>query len=711
MNKLTLAITIVTLIFAISCKNNDSKKNNKNSETMKNVLLENFDTPYGVPPFEKIKPSDYIPAIKYAIKQHNNEIDSIINNTEEPTFKNTIEALDYSGGLLNKIMSILDNLTSAETNDSLQMVEKEVSPIITEHYNKISLNSKLFDKIKTVYNNKDNFNLNGEQSKLLEKKYKDFTRNGALLNDSDKEKLKKINIDLAMLEIKFGDNTLAETNNYKLIIDNKEDLKGLPESVIENAKNTAKENNLDGKWMFTIQKPSFIPFLMYSENRKLRKEIQDAYLNHANNNNKYDNKNIIKQIIKLRNEKAKLLGYKNFAEYVLEENMAKTPEKVYELLNKLMVASTKKAIEERNILQDYAKSLGDTFKIKYYDWWYLAEKYKTEKYNFNDEILKPYFELNNVRKGAFMVANKLYGINFKELKNVPVYNPDVKVFLVTDTNGTEIGILYMDFFVRPGKRSGAWMTAFRKQYKKDGKNIMPIISTVFNFSKPSEGKPSLLTVEEVETVFHEFGHSLQGLLSKCTYKTLSGTSVAQDFVELPSQVMENWATDPEVLKLYAMHYKTKQPMPDSLIKKIDLASKYNQGFITTEYLSAAILDMDWHTKITDFNNIDVNKFEENSLKQMGLIPEIKVRYRSTYFSHIFQGGYAVGYYSYIWAAILDADAFQAFKETSIFNQEYAKRFRANILEKGGTVDPMQLYINFRGREPKIEALMNKRGLN
>jgi len=405
------------------------------------------------------------------------------------------------------------------------------------------------------------------------------------------------------------------------------------------------------------------------------------------------------------------LGYKNYAYYVLEENMAKTPDKVYELINKLMKASVNKAIKEREILQNYIKSLGDTFKLQYYDWWYYAEKYKKQKYNFNDEVLKPYFELNNVRKGVFLVAHNLYGINFKEIKNVPIYHPDVKTFLVTDTNGAEIGILYMDFFVRPGKRSGAWMTSFRKQYKKDGKNILPIISTVFNFSKPTEGKPSLLTLEEVETVFHEFGHSLQGLLSKCTYKKLSGTSVARDFVELPSQVMENWASDPQVLKLYAKHYKTGEVMPDNLIEKIEQAGQYNQGFATTEYLSAAILDMDWHTKTNDFDNIDVRKFEEESLKNMGLIPEIKVRYRSTYFSHIFQGGYAVGYYGYVWAAILDADAFQAFKETGdVFNKKYADGFRSNILEKGGTVDAMQMFVNFKGAEPSIEPLLEKRGL-
>jgi peptidyl-dipeptidase Dcp len=712
-NKKTLMRKYLILSFTallLSC--NQSEKIELNKKSMENnPLLVEFKTPYGVPLFEQIKPEHFIPAIKEGVKEHQQEIEKIANNKELPTFENTIEAIDNSGKLLRKIVPILDNLTSAETNEELQKVEKEASPILIDHYDKIKLNEQLFARIKAIYTKKDSINLNPEQTVLLEKYYKDFVRGGANLKTEAKETLKSINKELAMLSIKFGDNNLAETNAFELIIDKKEDLKGLPQSIIEAAEETAKEKGKSGKWIFTLQKPSLMPFLMYAENRELRKKMQDAYLNTSDQNNANDNKEIVAKIIKLRQQKAELLGYKNYAFYVLEENMAKTPDKVYELINKLMKASTKKAIQERTELQKLATKEGKNFKIDYFDWSFYAEKLKKEKYNVNDEILQPYFELNNVRNGAFMVANKLYGINFTKVDTVPVYQKDVEVYRVTEADGKEIGILYMDFFVRAGKKSGAWMTSFRDQYKENGKNIEPIISTVFNFAKPLAGKPSLLTLEEVETVFHEFGHALHGLLSNSTYISLSGTSVARDFVELPSQVMENWATDLEVLKLYAKNYKTGEVIPDSLIKKIDAASKFNQGFITTEYLAAAILDMDWHTKVSDFNTIDVRDFENKSLTKMGLIPEIKVRYRSTYFSHIFQGGYAVGYYGYIWAAILDSDAFNAFKETNIFDKETAKKFRDNIISRGGTEDPMKLYVNFRGREPKIEALINKRGLN
>ncbi len=695
-----------------SCTQNTKIKDNQKESVMKdNPLLQKFDTPYGVPPFSKIKPEHYLPAIKFAIKQHNEEITKIANNSTKPTFENTIEALDYSGELLNKITPILDNLSSAETNEELQKVEKEVSPLIVEHEGSIKLNEKLFKRIKAVYEQKDSLNLNQEQKMLLEKYYKSFVRGGANLDKDKKARLTEINKELAMLSIKFGDNVLAETNAFKLIIDNKDDLAGLPQSVIDVAASTAKENGYDGKWMFTIQKPSLIPFLMYSEKRDLRKKMQDAYLMRCDHDNKYDNKVIVKKILKLRQEKAELLGYKNYAYYVLDENMAKTPETVYELIDKLMKASTKKAKEERAELQKMIDAENGGFKLQYYDWWYYAEKLKKQKYNINDEILQPYFAKDSVREGAFMVAHNLYGLNFERLHNIPVYHPDVEVYKVTDSTGNDIGLLYMDFFVRPGKKAGAWMTSFRKQYKKDGKNILPVISTVFNFAKPTGDKPALLTFDDVETVFHEFGHSLHGLLSNCTYLSLSGTSVARDFVELPSQIMENWASDPEVLPLYAKHYKTGEVIPDSLVKKIDEASKFNQGFATTEYMSAAILDMDLHTKVKDFDNMDVREFEKQSLKNMGLIPEIKVRYRTPYFSHIFNGGYAVGYYGYVWAAILDADAFQAFKETSIFDKNTAGKFRKYILSKGGTEDPMELYVKFRGRKPTIDALLEKRGLN
>lgn len=704
---------VMFVLLASSCQQNTSvKQDSKTDEVMgNNPLLSEFDTPYQVPPFEKIKPEHYLPAIKEAIKQHNAEIEAIVNNPEPATFQNTIEALDYSGEMLHRILPVLDNLTSAETNDELQKVEKEVSPIVIEHEGSIKLNDKLYERIKAVYQQKDSLNLTTEQNRLLEKYYKSFVRGGANLNPDDKKRLTEINKELAMLSIKFGDNVLAETNAFKLIIDNKDDLAGLPQSVIDVAASTAKENGYDGKWMFTIQKPSLIPFLMYSEKRDLRKKMQDAYLMRCDNDNEHDNKEIVKKILKLRQEKAELLGYKNYAYYVLDENMAKNPETVYDLIDKLMKASTKKAIQEREELQKMIDAENGGFKLQYYDWWYYAEKLKKQKYDINDEVLQPYFVKDSVRKGAFLVAHNLYGLNFEQLHNVPVYHPDVEVYKVSDSTGKEIGLLYMDFFVRPGKKAGAWMTSFRKQYKKDGKNIMPVISTVFNFSKPAGDKPALLTFDDVETVFHEFGHALHGLLSNCTYVSLSGTDVARDFVELPSQIMENWASDPEVLPLYAKHYKTGEAMPKELIDKIVNASKFNQGFATTEYMSAAILDMDLHTKVKDFDNMDVREFEKQSLKEMGLIPEIKVRYRTPYFSHIFQGGYAVGYYGYVWAAILDSDAFEAFKENGIFDKETARKFREYILSKGGTEDPMELYIKFRGRKPTIDALLKKRGLN
>ena len=711
MRRLYILTLILSGILTISCQQNKTISNTQKAEIMEtNPFLKEYDTPYGVPPFDKIKPEHYIPAIKEAIKQHNKEIDAIINNTQAANFDNTIAALDYSGELLNKILNVLDNLSSAETNEKLQKIEKEASPLIIEHQASIKLNEKLFEKIKTVYKQKDSLNLTTEQKYLLDKYYKSFVRGGANLNKANKKRLTEINKELAMLSIKFGDNVLAETNAFKLIIDNQNDLAGLPQSVIDVAATTAKENGYNGKWMFTLQKSSLIPFLMYSEKRNLRKKMQDAYLMRCDNDNEHDNKEIVKKILKLRQEKAELLGYKNYAYYVLDENMAKTPETVYKLINKLMTASTKKAIEERSELQKMIDAENGGFKLEYYDWWYYAEKLKKQKYDINDEILQPYFSKDSVRNGAFMVAHKLYGLNFEQLNNVPVYHPDVEVYKVSDTTGKEIGLLYMDFFVRPGKKAGAWMTAFRKQYKKNGKNITPIISTVFNFAKPTTNKPALLTFDDVETVFHEFGHALHGLLSNCTYIGLSGTEVARDFVELPSQIMENWASDPEVLPLYAKHYKTGETIPDELIKKITNASKFNQGFATTEYMSAAILDMDLHTKIKNFEKLNVRKFENNSLKEMGLIPEIKVRYRTTYFSHIFQGGYAVGYYGYVWAAILDSDAFAAFKENGIFDKETARKFKNNILSKGGTDDPMKLYIQFRGREPEINALLEKRGL-
>jgi peptidyl-dipeptidase Dcp len=544
---------------------------------------------------------------------------------------------------------------------------------------------------------------------LLETVYKDFIWNGANITPENKERFREVNEELSVLTLQFEENVLADTKNYKLIIEKEEDLAGLPEESIIAASEKAKSDSLDGKWIFTVQKTSMIPFLQYAENRELRKQLLTAYNNLGNNDNEYDNKEIINKIVNLRLEKSKLLGYNNFAEYRLSNNMAKTPEKVYELLDKLWDAAILNAKEEVVELQQIIDKEGGKFKLEAWDWSYYTEKLKKEKYNLEDEVLKPYFQLNNVIEGAFMVANKLYGLTFEKVENIPVYHPDVVVYEVKDSDGSHLGLIYSDFFTRDSKGSGAWMDNFRKQSRQNGEENPPIVTLNCNFAKPSGATPTLLSFEEVETIFHEFGHVLHGLLSDCNYYKTSGTSVARDFVELPSQIMENWATEPEVLKLYAKHYQTGEVLPEEILDKIIESSKFNQGFTTVEYLSAALLDLDWHT-ITENSEINVTEFEKKSLDNLGLIPEIVVRYRSTYFKHIFSSSYAAGYYSYIWAEVIEADTYGAFEENGIFDQATAKSFRDNILSKGGTVEPMQMFINFRGREPQIDALLKRRGL-
>ena len=559
-----------------------------------------------------------------------------------------------------------------------------------------------------VYNNKESFDLNNEQKMLLEKTYKEFVRGGANLGSDDQTRLREINKELSVLTLNFGENVLKEINNFKLIIENKDDLSGLPEPVIRSAEEAAKEAGMEGKWVFTVHKPSMIPFLQYSEKRDLREKIFKAYINLGNNNNQNDNKDIISNIVALRLEKAKLLGYENHASFVLEENMAKTPEAVFNFLQKLWDPAIIVAQNEANDLQKFIAKEGASFNLQPWDWWYYSEKLRKEKYDLDDELLRPYFKLDNVINGVFDVSNKLYGLKFTERFDIPKYQEDVRVFEVQESDGKFVGILYMDFFPRSSKRAGAWMDSFRKQQIIDGVNVTPVISTVFNFTKPSGDKPALLNSEEVSTLFHEFGHALHGLLSKCTYNKLSGTAVPRDFVELPSQIMENWALHPEVMKSYARHYQTGEAIPDELIDKIKKSGLFNQGFITVEYLAASFLDMYWHTLESTVSE-DVNSFEKNALDNLGLIPQIVVRYRSTYFNHIFSGGYSSGYYSYIWAEVLDADAFEAFVETSLFDQEVATAFRKNILEKGGTEDPMTLYVRFRGKEPSIEPLLEEKG--
>jgi len=681
------------------------------SQTAKveNPFFSEYNTPFKVPPFDKIKEAHYLPGFKEGIKQAQKEIEAIVSNSAVPTFENTLEAMESSGGLLTKVEFVFDALNSAQTNDEIQKIAQEVAPLLSKHRDDVLLNEKLFQKIKAVYDQNDQLNLTVEQSTLLEKYYKSFIRGGANLDPEKKVKLRKINEELSILSLKFGENILAENNTFELVIDNKADLAGLPQNVIAGAVEAANERNHAGKWVITLHKPSMIPFLQNSEKRELREKIYKGYINRGDNNNKFDNKKILAKMATLRAERAKLLGYKNHAEFVLEENMAKIPKNVYDLLYKLWKPALVRAKNEVTELQALINQEGGNFKLASWDWWYYAEKLKKAKYALDDEILRPYFKLENVRDGAFAVATKLFGITFEEISDIPKYHEDVKVFEVKEADGTHVGILYTDYFPRASKRGGAWMNALRKQSKQAGKMIHPVITNNGNFSKPVGDKPALLTFEEVSTLFHEFGHALHGLLSNCTYNYLSGTDVPRDFVELPSQIMENWASTPEVLKSYAKHYQTGEPIPQELVDKIVKSGHFNQGFATVEYLAASFLDMDWHT-ISETKVPDVLAFETNSLNKIGLIPEIISRYRSPYFQHIFAGGYSSGYYSYIWAEVLDADAFEAFKEKGVFDQKTAQLFRTNILEKGGTEDPMVMYQRFRGAEPKIEPLLKKRGL-
>jgi peptidyl-dipeptidase Dcp len=675
-----------------------------------NPFFTEYDTPFGVPPFDKIKEEHYMPAYLKGMELQKQEVEVIVNNPDTPTFKNTIEALDNSGALLTKVNKTFNNLNAALTSDNMQQIAKDVAPLLSQHNDDIYLNEKVFQRIKMLYDQIDKLELTVEQKTVLEKYYKDFIRGGAILQGADKEKFREINKELSVLTLKFGENVLKENNAFELVIEKTEDLAGLTESSINAAAEAAKEKGYEGKWLFTLHKPSLIPFLQYSEKRDLREKMFKGYIMRGDNNNELDNKKILSRIAALRVKRANLLGFKSHADFVLDDNMAKKPENVYELLNKLWFPALKRAKNEVKDMQKIIKQEEKNFKLQSWDWWYYAEKLKKAKYDFDEELLRPYFQVDKVLNGVFTVANKLYGIQFVERNDIPKYHPDVKVYEVKEADGSHIAILYVDYYPRASKSGGAWMDAFRKQQYLDGKKISPIIYNVGNFSKPVGDKPALISLEEVETLFHEFGHALHGILSNCTYKYVSGTSVARDFVELPSQIMENWAIEPQVMKLYAKHYQTGEPIPDELIEKIQKTGHFNQGFKTVEYLAASFLDMDWHT-LTEAIELDPIEFENKSMQKIGLIPEIVPRYRSPYFSHIFSGEYSSGYYSYIWAEVLDADAFAAFKEKGIFDKETANAFRTNILAAGGSEDPMVLYRRFRGAEPKIEPLLERRGLN
>lgn len=701
-----LAIFIFISVVAFGCKNGNEQP--KTEEMTDNVLLKPFDTPYGVPPFDKIKESDYLPAFKEAIAQQKAEIEAIIRSKEAPTFENTIEALENGGTLLDNVSMVFFNLLESVSTPGMEKIAAEVQPMVTAAHDEIFMNDSLFQRVKTVYTTTDTSKLDIEQKMLLEETYKAFVRGGANLDETSKAKLKEINKKLGSLSLKFGQNVLAETNKFKMVIDKAEDLAGLPKSVVDAAAEEAKAAKLDGKWLFTTQKTSLIPFITYSSKRELREKIFKAYINKGDNNDSLDNKKLIVEIVNLRLEKAKLLGYKNYAAYVLEENMAKTPEKAMELMKNIISKSVVMAEKERKELQKLADEEKAGIKIEAWDWWYYTEKLRLKKYNLSEEELRPYFKLENVRDGMFDVATKLYGVSFKENKNLPVMHPDATAYEVIK-NGQVMGILYADYFPRESKRGGAWMTEFRNQYIENGKNVIPIISMTMNFTKPTADKPSLLNWDEVTTLFHEFGHCLHGLMSNVKYESLAGTATPRDFVELPSQIMENWAGEPEVLKSYARHYQTNEPIPDELIKKIKDASKFNNGFTSAEFVAAAFLDMDWHSITEPFTG-DVNEFEKASMAKIKLIPEIVVRYRSTFYNHIFSGGYEAGYYSYLWTAVLDADAFTAFTETSLFDAKTAQSFLDNVLSRGGTEDPALLYKRFRGRDPKIDAYLIRMGL-
>jgi len=720
MKKTALIVLIASLLLFWSCgtakKTEETKPTQAEGTTeMKkestgNPFFSEFDTPFHAPDFAKINVENYLPAIKEGIKQQQAEIDAIVADNEAPTFANTIEALERSGALLTKVRSTFSTLRAVMTNDRMQQIAQEAAPLLSQHRDSINLNEKLFARIKALHLKKDSLNLDGPQTKLLEDYYKDFERGGANLDPEQKEAFKKINGQLSVLGIQFGDNILKETDRFKLVIEKQEDLVGLPQGSIDAAALTAKEVGMDGKWVFTIHKPSLIPFLTYSDKRDLREQMFKAYINQGNHDDDLDNKKILVQITKLRQEKAKLLGYKTHAHFRLADNMAKNPETVYKFLMQLWKPTLEMAKKEALALQEMIKKDGKDFKLEAWDWWYYTDKLKKEKYALDDELLRPYFKLENVRQGAFDTAGKLFGIKFIQRPDLPVYHEDVKVFEVQEiADNTHVGLIYVDYFPRTGKRGGAWMNEFRAQSNRNGTMIRPIVTNNGNFSKPTTDKPALLTFEEVSTLFHEFGHALHGLLSNVTYEEQSGTNVALDFVELQSQIMENWAGHPEVLKMYAKHYQTGEVIPQELVDKVKKASLFNQGFTTLEYLAAALLDMDWQT-LENPEGVDVLKFEKEKLDNLGLIPEIVVRYRSTYFSHIFSSMYSAGYYSYVWAEVLDADAFEAFKEKGIFDPETAMSYRKNILEKGGTEDPMELYKKFRGREPEVEPLLKKRGL-
>ena len=674
-----------------------------------NPFLGKYTTPFGIPPFEQIKVEHYKPAFVKGMEEHKKEIDAIVNNKKPATFENTIAALDRCGELLNKVASVFYGQNSACTSDEMQAVSREISPLLSQHSDDITMNAALFKRVKYVYDHQSEEKLDKEQKKLLEETYKSFVRSGANLSADNQEQLRKLHQEISMLQLTFGQNMLAETNAFQLVIDNKDDLAGLPQNLIASAAEVAKERGLDGKWVFTLHNPSVMPFLQYSDRRELRERMYKGYISRGCQGGKNDSREVVKKLVKARLEKARLMGYEDYASMALDNRMAKTPEAVYELLDQVWKPALAKAKEELADIQEEMKKDGRDFTAEGWDWRYYADRAKRAKYAFDENELRPYLKLENVRDGLFYCANKLYGITLTQIKNVPLPHPEAQAFEVKDAKGKHIAILFMDFFPRASKRGGAWCGTYRDQTYEKGKKITPVVTIVCNFTKPAAGEPALLTADEASTMFHEFGHALHQFFQDVHYQGIS--NVPRDFVELPSQINEHWCFAPEVLKVYAKHYKTGEIMPQSLVEKMERSQKYGQGFATVEYVAASLLDMDWHVLKSVPDDLEVEDFERQTLVKRGLLSQIPPRYRTTYFNHTMGGGYTAGYYSYMWAEVLEADGFEAFKETGdIFNQDVANRFRTYVLTPGGINDAMDMYVNFRGKKPDTKPLLRNRGL-
>ena len=708
-------ILITALLFIVSCQQESKMDPNINP------FFQEWNTPYEVPPFLDIKDEHYMPAYEQGMKENLEEIDLIVNNTEAPTFANTIEELERTGELLSRVGRVFSNLASSNTNPQLQELQRELSPMLSAHYDKISLNEGLFNRVDAIYQNRENIDLTSEQAKLLNDTRKGFVRSGALLSEDQKERISEINSKISGLSTSFGQNLLAETNGFELILEDS-DLDGLSDGVIaaaadaasqkmDSAESEEEKDKYNDKYVFTPHRSSMYPFLTESTRRDLREKLYNSYVMRGDNNNDTDNKKIAAQIAKFRAERAQIMGYETHAHFVLEENMLKTPEEVYELLIQLWKPAVKRANVEVADMQAVANAEGQNFDIAAWDWWHYSEKVRKEKYDLDESLIKPYLSLDNVLKGVFNTTNKLWGLTFTEIFDLDLYHPDARIWKVSDKDGSHLGIFIGDYFTRSNKRGGAWMSSFKGQSNLDGME-RPIVVNVCNFPAPVGDNPALLSFDNVVTLFHEFGHAMHGTLTNVKYGSMAGTSGPRDFIELPSQLLEHWASEPEVLKSFATHYETGEPIPDELIEKLLNASKFNQGFINTEYLAASLLDMDWHTISADEDLKDANKFELESMKKVGLIGEIAPRYRTTYFAHIFSGGYSSGYYSYVHAAVLDSDAFEAFKEVGdVFDKDLASKLRSTIYSKGSTEEAMDLFVQFRGRKASIEPLLKVRGLD